>query len=135
MKKWNVSIILLEIIYGIALLLLSITNNVHNLFDFNIKNQTLGLGIFFIAATFITFYYLKIHPDIQAKHPNAMIYGLLLVIIGIVAFVWNLTKGLSVVYFSTGYFLMGSLVLTFHTLLGLILIIESYQVKSKTNSY
>ena len=133
LERSHISTILGELMYGITFLLLSITNGIHNLFDLTCKNQTLMGGIFFIIVAPITFYYVK-KSNPQAKHPQAMAYGILILIIGMVVFIWNLTKGLSVLYFSTGYFLMGSLVLAFNALLGSILIIESLKARSKSNS-
>ena len=124
LERSSISIILGELMYGITFLLLSITNGIHNLFDLTCKNQTLMSGIFY--------YVKKSNP--QAKHPQAMAFGILILISGMVLFIWNLTKGLSVLYFSTGYFLMGSLVLAFNALLGSILIIESLKARSKSNS-
>jgi len=132
LERSYISIILGELIYGITFLLLSITNGIHNLFDLNCKNQTLMIGIFFIIIAPITFFFIKKSTP-QVKHPQAMAYGILLLIIGLVFFIWNFYKGLAVSYFSIGYFLVGSLVLAFNALVGLILIIKSLKVKSKSH--
>ena len=131
MKKWQTSIILLELIYGIGLLILSITNDIHSLFDSIVKNQILVLGLFFIVVAPITLLFIKKYNP-QATHPSAQRYGIVVLIVGIIGFIWYLTRNLSldtIIGAAPGYLIFGLLILIFNILLGSILIMESFKAK------
>ncbi|MHA1325620.1 MAG: hypothetical protein ACTSRL_22745 [Candidatus Helarchaeota archaeon] len=128
MEKWKICTLLLSLGFGITFFILSLTNSIHNLFYLSTENETMMIGIAYILATFILFYFFK-NSKLQMNYPRGIFLGILLLIVGTANFTLKLLNGLIFSNYFLGSFLLGLLYLFFFCLLGIILILESYKLK------
>jgi len=134
MEKWKLFIFILFLVFGIAFLLLGVTNSFHNLFDLSTKNGLIMMGSGLIIFSFIIPYFLKKYGKVQVKYPLGVFLGIMLLLIGTSYSISNIFKGLNSYYFPpTGYFLVGFLYLTLFYLTGITLIVESTKNRNLTN--
>ena len=70
------------------------------------------------------------HPDIEAKYPGYVVYGASYITVSALIMCWGIIE-LAKPPFATGYLVFGVLFLTFNVIIGLTLIIASYQAKKR----
>lgn len=128
MRKWALANISIGLVFGISLLLLGITNVIHHLFESNIEITSTSIGIAISIGSLLVFIYYKKYPGSHGKHPNTMITGFCLIMIGGTLFLNDISLSLLEPQFVTGCLVLGFLELSFFLIIGGLSIIESLRI-------